>query len=133
MAHGTVGSSPAPVVVPLRKSPYERLKHDLERDSRVAQELAQGKRVGFYKLKGQLGSGNFSRVKLAYHLLSNGRLFVVYNLVQYCPAALLFMQTDCMTTVHVRLKTISVSYTAIVVREVAPPTCKRDLAMCYSR
>ena len=81
MAHGTVGSSPAPVVVPPRKSPYERLKHDLERDSRVAQELAQGKRVGFYKLKGQLGSGNFSRVKLAYHLLSNGGLFVMYNLV----------------------------------------------------
>lgn len=74
MANDIVGSSPAPVVVPPRKLPYERLKHDLERDSRVAQELAQGKRVGFYKLKGQLGSGNFARVKLGYHLLTNGGL-----------------------------------------------------------
>ena len=32
------------------------------------------KRVGFYKLKGQLGAGNFSKVKLGLHLLTNGKL-----------------------------------------------------------
>lgn len=77
MANGTESSNPNPSAtmdVPRRKTPYERVKHDLEKDPRVAQELALGKRVGFYKLKGQLGSGNFSRVKLGHHLLTNGEL-----------------------------------------------------------
>lgn len=55
-----------------KRSPYERLRHDLDNDPRVAQEIALGKRIGFYRLKGQLGAGNFSKVKLGVHLLTGG-------------------------------------------------------------
>ena len=51
---------------------YDRLQYDLDNDPKVAQEIALGKRVSFYRLKGQLGSGNFSRVKLGAHLLTSG-------------------------------------------------------------
>ena len=84
MANGTNGSNPNPsasVAAPRRKTPYERVKHDLETDPRVVQELALGKRVGFYKLKGQLGTGNFSRVKLGHHLLTNGELISACALI----------------------------------------------------
>ena len=55
-----------------RRSPYERITHDLENDHKVKQEVRLGKRVGFYKLRGQLGTGNFSKVKLGIHLLTTG-------------------------------------------------------------
>ena len=55
-----------------RRSPYERITHDLENDHKVKQEVRLGKRVGFYKLRGQLGTGNFAKVKLGIHLLTTG-------------------------------------------------------------
>ena len=57
-----------------RQSLYDRLTHDIEHDHKVRQEVRMGKRVGFYKLKGQLGTGNFSKVKLGVHLLTTGKL-----------------------------------------------------------
>ena len=36
-------------------------------------DLVLGNRVGFYKIKGDLGSGNFSRVRLASHGLTQGK------------------------------------------------------------
>ena len=55
-----------------RQSLYERIAHDLRHDHRVSQEVRLGKRVGFYKIKGQLGSGNFAKVKLGVHVLTTG-------------------------------------------------------------
>ena len=55
-----------------RRSLYERLTHDLRHDHKVNQEVRLGKRVGFYKLRGQLGTGNFAKVKLGIHLLTTG-------------------------------------------------------------
>ena len=51
---------------------YDRLLHDLENSAKIKQEVASGRRIGFYRLKSQLGSGNFAQVKLGLHLLSNG-------------------------------------------------------------
>ena len=56
-------------------SPYERMVHLIRWDQQVKSELALGKRVGFYVLKGELGSGNFSRVKAAVHTLTKGTTF----------------------------------------------------------
>ncbi len=44
-------------------------------DSRfqVQRELTLGRRVGFYRFKSDLGAGNFSKVKLATHLLTKGK------------------------------------------------------------
>lgn len=39
------------------------------------------KRVGFYRLRGLLGTGNFSKVKFGVHLLTNGAFIV---LVMWC-------------------------------------------------
>ena len=38
----------------------------------LPRDITLGRRIGFYKIKGELGSGNFSRVRLASHGLSQG-------------------------------------------------------------
>lgn len=68
------GTRPGAQETEKRQSLYDRLTHDVERDLKVRQEVRMGKRVGFYKLKGQLGTGNFSKVKLGVHLLTTGKL-----------------------------------------------------------
>ncbi|XP_037094872.1 serine/threonine-protein kinase NIM1-like [Pollicipes pollicipes] len=57
-------------------SPYARLMDQLCSDERLAQERAAGTRVGLYRLYGDLGTGNFSRVKLAVHQLTADRVAV---------------------------------------------------------
>ena len=53
-------------------SPYEQQLHQLEHDPRTHKELMLGKRVRFYQIKGTLGTGNFSKVRLGVHLLTKG-------------------------------------------------------------
>ena len=52
---------------------YERLRWAHENDHNSQKELALGRRIGFYKFKSELGSGNFSKVKLAIHQLTKGK------------------------------------------------------------
>lgn len=54
-------------------TPYERLTLQLHHDRRWRQEVSLGKRVGLYRMRGDLGSGNFSNVKMAVHQLTSGR------------------------------------------------------------
>lgn len=51
---------------------YERLSYELANDRKCQKEITLGKRIGFYRLRGQLGSGNFSQVKLGVHILTRG-------------------------------------------------------------
>ena len=51
---------------------YERLSYELASDKRCLREITLGKRVGFYQLRNQIGSGNFSTVKLGVHILTRG-------------------------------------------------------------
>ena len=53
-------------------SPYEHQLHQLEHDPRTNKEVLLGKRVRFYHIKGTLGTGNFSKVRLGIHLLTKG-------------------------------------------------------------
>lgn len=53
-------------------TPYERLTHDLEHDERYLKEITLGKRIGFYRIRGELGSGNFCQVKMGIHSLTRG-------------------------------------------------------------
>lgn len=53
-------------------SPYEHQIYQLEHDPRTSKELLLGKRVRFYQIKGTLGTGNFSKVRLGVHLLTKG-------------------------------------------------------------
>lgn len=56
-------------------NPYEKLTRDLVEDERCVKEFSLGKRIGFYRLRGDLGSGNFAKVKLGFHCLAKGWSF----------------------------------------------------------
>lgn len=51
---------------------FDKLMRDLDHDPKVAKDIALGRRVRLYKIRGQLGVGNFSKVKLAEHILAKG-------------------------------------------------------------
>nr|ACO11700.1 Serine/threonine-protein kinase NIM1 [Caligus rogercresseyi] len=51
-----------------QKSIYERLTWQQQFDEACQRDLALGRRIGFYKFKSELGTGNFSRVKMGIHL-----------------------------------------------------------------
>lgn len=52
-----------------KSTAYERLSFDLTNDQRCLKEITLGKRIGFYRIRGELGSGNFSQVKMGIHAL----------------------------------------------------------------
>ena len=53
---------------------YEKLVWSHQYDPRSKEEVIMNRRVGFYKFKSDLGAGNFSKVKLAHHQLTKGRI-----------------------------------------------------------
>lgn len=57
---------------PVNATPYEKLLHAVT-DPKFSHEVALEKRVGLYKFCGDIGRGNFSRVKKAIHLLTKGK------------------------------------------------------------
>lgn len=59
---------PSPLIA---ATPYEKLLHAVH-DPKFSHEVALEKRVGLYKFCGDIGRGNFSRVKKAVHLLTKG-------------------------------------------------------------
>lgn len=52
-------------------TPYEKLLQAVH-DPKFSHEVTLEKRVGLYKFCGDIGRGNFSRVKKAVHLLTKG-------------------------------------------------------------
>lgn len=57
----------------LRLTPFQKLTRDMCKDEKTIKELIIGRRVGFYKVRGEIGYGTFSRVKLAFHALTKGK------------------------------------------------------------
>ena len=51
---------------------YEKLCEELSHDERCIKELTLGKRIGFYRIRNDIGSGNFAKVKLGFHCLVKG-------------------------------------------------------------
>lgn len=64
-------------------SPYHKLTKDLVEDERCVKEFSLGKRIGFYRMRGDLGSGNFAKVKLGYHCLVKGLFSFVSDNIYY--------------------------------------------------
>ncbi|CAL4124842.1 unnamed protein product, partial [Meganyctiphanes norvegica] len=58
------------------RTPYERILYGLHHDQRWVKEITLGRRVGFYRFRGELGQGNFSTVRLAYHQLTRDKVAV---------------------------------------------------------
>ncbi|XP_066995542.2 serine/threonine-protein kinase NIM1 isoform X2 [Anabrus simplex] len=57
-------------------TPFQKLLHAVHHDPRWMADVNLGKRVGFYRFRGDLGSGNFSQVKMAIHQLCKERVAV---------------------------------------------------------
>ncbi|KAM9848908.1 serine/threonine-protein kinase NIM1 [Aulostomus maculatus] len=60
----------------MRQSPFERLVYDMAHNERMVNDLMLGRRVGFYELRGEVGQGNFSTVRLGIHALTKERVAV---------------------------------------------------------
>ncbi|KAK2840552.1 hypothetical protein Q7C36_012131 [Tachysurus vachellii] len=59
-----------------RLTPLEQLNLDMCQDDRVVREITIGRRIGFYKIRGEIGCGNFSHVKLGVHALTKDKVAI---------------------------------------------------------
>ncbi|XP_049575207.1 serine/threonine-protein kinase NIM1 isoform X1 [Syngnathus scovelli] len=60
----------------IRLTPFERVVYDMVHNERMVNDLILGRRVGFYELRGEIGQGNFSSVRLGIHALTKERVAV---------------------------------------------------------
>nr|XP_057929790.1 serine/threonine-protein kinase NIM1 isoform X1 [Doryrhamphus excisus]XP_057929791.1 serine/threonine-protein kinase NIM1 isoform X1 [Doryrhamphus excisus] len=60
----------------MRQAPFERAVYDLAHNERMVNDIILGRRVGFYELRGEVGQGNFSSVRLGIHALTKERVAV---------------------------------------------------------
>ncbi|GAB6022190.1 G2-specific protein kinase nim-1 [Chamberlinius hualienensis] len=73
----SVISKLSPIKIPASPTnTYAKLTKSMANDSKWAKEVSLGKRIGLYKLKGELGSGNFSHVKMAVHQLTKDKVAI---------------------------------------------------------
>lgn len=57
----------------MRQSPFDSVVYDMAHSERIVNDLMLGRRVGFYELRGEIGQGNFSTVRLGIHALTKGQ------------------------------------------------------------
>ncbi|KAM9844995.1 serine/threonine-protein kinase NIM1-like [Aulostomus maculatus] len=55
---------------------FEKALYNLTHSERVMDDLTFGRRVGLYELRGEIGSGNFSQVRLGIHDLTKERVAI---------------------------------------------------------
>ncbi|XP_072296861.1 serine/threonine-protein kinase NIM1-like [Eucyclogobius newberryi] len=60
----------------LRSTVFGQACHELTHSERVQEEVTFGRRVGLYELRGEIGSGNFSSVRLGVHVVTKERVAV---------------------------------------------------------
>lgn len=60
-------------------TPYGRIVKSISQNDHWRRELTLGRRIGFYRIRGDVGSGNFSQVKVATHSLTGGKLESQFN------------------------------------------------------
>lgn len=76
-------AKPAPVQKPppltaeqrMKQTPIERVIYDMAHNERVVNDIILGRRISFYELRGEVGAGNFSHVKLGIHSLTKGKTY----------------------------------------------------------
>nr|XP_029501805.1 serine/threonine-protein kinase NIM1-like [Oncorhynchus nerka] len=61
---------------PQRITPLERLTTEMCQDEWIIKELIVGHRIGFYKVRGEIGYGTFSRVKMAFPVLTKDKVAI---------------------------------------------------------
>ncbi|XP_052466183.1 serine/threonine-protein kinase NIM1-like [Carassius gibelio] len=60
----------------VKQTPFERVLYDMSHNEQVISEMMLGRRIAFYELRGEIGTGNFSQVKLGVHALTKERVAV---------------------------------------------------------
>ncbi|XP_070775536.1 serine/threonine-protein kinase NIM1-like [Enoplosus armatus] len=60
----------------MQRTAFGKAFYDLTHSERVMNDLTFGRRVGLYELRGEIGSGNFSQVRLGIHDLTKERVAV---------------------------------------------------------
>ncbi|XP_051957098.1 serine/threonine-protein kinase NIM1-like [Xyrauchen texanus] len=68
-----------PVLTPeqrAKQTAFERVIYDMSQNDHVINDIMLGHRIAFYELRGEIGTGNFSQVKLAVHALTKERVAV---------------------------------------------------------
>ncbi|XP_018528887.1 serine/threonine-protein kinase NIM1 isoform X1 [Lates calcarifer] len=60
----------------MAQSPFERVVYDMAHNEKIINDLMLGRRVGFYELRGEIGQGNFSTVRLGIHALTKERVAI---------------------------------------------------------
>ncbi|XP_066504476.1 serine/threonine-protein kinase NIM1 [Hoplias malabaricus] len=60
----------------MKQSPFEKVVYDMSHNERVVSDIILGKRIAFYELRGEVGTGNFSHVRLGVHALTKERVAV---------------------------------------------------------
>ncbi|XP_033113954.1 serine/threonine-protein kinase NIM1-like [Anneissia japonica] len=78
VSRGQINKMPNNSITSTRTSltPYERLNNDLNQDDKIQKEVSLGKRIGFYRIRGELGTGNFSQVKMGLHVLTKEKVAI---------------------------------------------------------
>ncbi|XP_051531321.1 serine/threonine-protein kinase NIM1-like [Myxocyprinus asiaticus] len=59
-----------------KQTAFERVVYDMSHNDHVINDIMLGRRIAFYELRGEIGTGNFSQVKLAVHALTKERVAV---------------------------------------------------------
>ncbi|XP_041941950.1 serine/threonine-protein kinase NIM1 [Alosa sapidissima] len=59
-----------------KQTSFTQAVNNLSHMDKVMNDLAFGRRVGFYELRGEIGSGNFSKVKMGVHDLTKERVAI---------------------------------------------------------
>lgn len=62
---------------------FGKALYDLTHSEKVMNDLIFGRRVGLYELRGEIGSGNFSQVRLGIHDLTKGEIFDALSFVTF--------------------------------------------------
>ncbi|XP_037554039.1 serine/threonine-protein kinase NIM1 isoform X2 [Nematolebias whitei] len=60
----------------MKQTPFERIVYDMAHNEKTKNDLMLGRRICFYELRGEIGRGNFSTVKLGIHSLTKERVAV---------------------------------------------------------
>lgn len=83
----------------MQRTTFGKALYDLSHSEKVMNDLIFGRRVGLYELRGEIGSGNFSQVRLGIHDLTKGEIFHALPFTPIFTATVSRQNTGCKWTV----------------------------------
>ncbi|KAF4083365.1 hypothetical protein AMELA_G00140270 [Ameiurus melas] len=60
----------------MKQTAFERVVYNMSHNETIISDIILGKRIAFYELRGEIGTGNFSQVRLGVHELTKERVAV---------------------------------------------------------